>query len=66
MREGSPAALAGLKQGDILIKFGDLDVANLYDFTYALKARKVGDEVLVEVLRNGEKITAKVKLAERK
>jgi hypothetical protein len=66
VREGSPAALAGLKQGDILIKFGDLDVANLYDFTYALKARKVGDEVLVEVLRNGEKITAKVKLAERK
>jgi S1-C subfamily serine protease len=26
----------------------------------------VGDEVLVEVLRGGEKITAKVKLAEEK
>jgi hypothetical protein len=66
VRDGSPAALAGLKPGDILITFGDKDIANLYDFTYALKARKVGDEVLVEVLRGGEKVTAKVKLAERK
>jgi hypothetical protein len=66
VREGSPAALAGLKQGDIMITFGDKEIANLYDFTYALKAHKVGDEVLVEVLRNGEKVTAKVKLAERK
>jgi len=66
VRDGSPAALAGLKPGDILITFGDKDIANLYDFTYALKAHKVGDEVLVEVLRGGEKVTAKVKLAERK
>jgi aminopeptidase YwaD len=66
IHEGSPAALAGLKQGDILIRFGDREIANLYDFTYALRAHKVGDEVLVEVLRGNEKITAKVKLAQRK
>ena len=66
VKEGSPAALAGLKPGDILIKFGDKDIANLYDFTYALRSHKVGDEVLVEVLRKDETITAKVKLTERK
>jgi S1-C subfamily serine protease len=66
IRPGSPAALAGLKAGDILITFGDKDIANLYDFTYALRAHKPGDEVLVEVLRKEEKITAKVKLTERK
>jgi hypothetical protein len=66
VRDGSPAALAGLMAGDILITFGDKDIGNLYDFTYALRAHKVGDEVLVEVLRNNEKITAKVKLTERK
>ncbi len=66
VRPGSPAALAGLKAGDILITFGDKDIANLYDFTYALRAHKPGDEVVVEVLRKDEKITAKVKLTVRK
>jgi len=66
VKEGSPAALAGLKAGDILITFGDKDIANLYDFTYALRAHKPGDEVLVEVLRNDKKLAVKVKLTERK
>jgi hypothetical protein len=71
VRDGTPAALAGLKAGDILIKFGDKEIGNLYDFTYALRSHKPGDEVVVEVLRpNGagkdETITAKVRLTERK
>lgn len=66
VRAGSPAALAGLKAGDILVTFGDRDIANLYDFTYALRAHKPGDEVLVEVLRDGAKVTATVKLTQRK
>ncbi|MES1262083.1 MAG: M28 family peptidase, partial [Acidobacteriota bacterium] len=44
IKEGSPATLAGLRAGDILITFGDKDIANLYDFTYALRAHKAGDE----------------------
>ena len=63
---GSPAALAGLKPGDILVKFGTENIANLYDFTYALRAHKAGEEVEVEVLRGDKQITAKVLLAERK
>jgi aminopeptidase YwaD len=66
VKEGSPAALAGLKAGDILIQFGDKEIANLYDFTYALRAQKPGDEVLVQVLRDNKTITAKVMLTERK
>jgi hypothetical protein len=63
---GSPAALAGLKAGDILVKFGADPIQNLYDFTYALRAHKAGDEVEVEVLRNDKSVTAKVKLTERR
>jgi len=63
---GSPAAKAGLKAGDILVKFGSDAIQNLYDFTYALRAHKAGDEVEVEVLRGNASLVAKVQLTERK
>jgi aminopeptidase YwaD len=63
---GSPAAKAGLKAGDVLVKFGSDAIQNLYDFTYALRAHKAGDEVDVEVLRGDKSLTAKVQLTERK
>lgn len=62
---GSPAFVAGLKAEDVLIQFGKEAIQNLYDFTYALRATKVGDEVDVEVLRNGRSVKVKVKLTER-
>ena len=42
VRDGTPAAKAGLKAGDILIEFDGKEIANLYDFTYALRAHKPG------------------------
>ena len=65
VRDGTPAAKAGLKAGDILIEFDGKDIANLYDFTYALQAHKPGDEVLVKVLRGAQTIEAKVLLTKR-
>jgi hypothetical protein len=62
----SPAGKAGLKAGDILIRFGADPIQNLYDFTYALRAHKAGDEVEVEVLRGGASVRAKVLLTERR
>jgi hypothetical protein len=66
VRPGSPAAKAGLKAGDVLIQFGDKPIKNLYDFTDALRRSKVGDVVEVKVLRDGQPITASVKLEQRK
>ncbi len=63
---GSPAAQAGLKAADVLVEFDGKPIGNLYDFTYALRAKKPGDEVTVKVLREGRPVTAKVKLAKRK
>ena len=62
VRDGTPAAKAGLKAGDILIEFDGKEIANLYDFTYALRAHKPGDLVLVKVLRGDQTIEAKVLL----
>ena len=66
VRDGTPAALAGLRAGDILIKFDGKEIGNLYDFTYALRAHKAGDLVPVVVIRGTQTIEAKVLLTERK
>jgi membrane-associated protease RseP (regulator of RpoE activity) len=66
VRDGTPAAKAGLRAGDILIEFDGKEIANLYDFTYALRAHKAGDLVLVKVLRGSQTIEAKVLLTERR
>jgi aminopeptidase YwaD len=66
VRPGSPAAKAGLKAGDILVQFGDKPIHNLYDFTDALRRSKVGEVVQVKVLRDGQPISASVKLEQRK
>jgi hypothetical protein len=66
VKPGSPAAKAGLKGGDILIQFGEKPIKNLYDFTDALRRSKIGDVVEVKVLRDGQPVTASVKLEQRK
>lgn len=66
VRDGSPAALAGLKAGDILIAFDAKPIKNLYDFTYALRSKKPGEEVVVKVLRGKDEVEAKVVLGQRK
>ncbi len=66
IKPNSPAAKAGLKAGDILVQFNDKPIKNLYDFTDALRRSKVGEVVEVKVLRDGQQVTASVKLEQRK
>jgi S1-C subfamily serine protease len=65
VRDGSPAAKAGLRAGDILFEFDSKPIQNLYDFTYALRSRKPGDEVMVKVRRGNETISVTVLLTKR-
>ncbi|MBV8070051.1 MAG: PDZ domain-containing protein [Acidobacteriaceae bacterium] len=65
MREGSPAAQAGFKAGDVLVEFDGKPIDNLYDFTYALRQHKPGDKVRVKVLRDGAPVEADVALTKR-
>ncbi len=65
VRAGSPAGKAGFVAGDLMVEFGGQTIQNLYDFTYALRAHKPGDVVVVVVERNGETLSAEVLLEAR-
>jgi hypothetical protein len=66
VRENSPAAKAGLRAGDILFEFDGKKIENLYDFTYALRSKVVGEVVLVQVMRGGKPVKASVVLEKRR
>jgi len=66
VRAGGPADKAGLKGGDIIVEFGGTKVANIYDYTYALDAVKIGQPVTIIVLRNGERVSVSVTPEARK
>ena len=66
VREDSPAAKAGLKAGDRVMKLAGRDVHNVYDYTYALGEMKAGQEYEVELLRGGERLKLKIMPAARK
>lgn len=60
VRDGSPAAKAGLKAGDKIVKMAGKDVKNVYDYTHALSEMKGGEEYEVEIVRAGQRMTLKL------
>ncbi len=56
VRDGSPAARAGIRGGDVLIRFGLHEIDDVYGYMYALADHEPGDEVEVVVLRAGERV----------
>lgn len=62
---GSPAEKAGLKQGDIITKIDQTNVATEADLLLALRAKQPGDTMTVTINRNGQVQTLSVVVAER-
>ncbi len=54
VRGGSPAEKAGLKSGDVIVEFAGQKIKNIYDYTYALDAVKIGQSVKITVTRDGK------------
>jgi aminopeptidase YwaD len=50
---GSAAARAGLREGDVLVRFGGRPLASFEHLVAALRSRRQGDEVRVVYLRDG-------------
>ena len=58
--KGGPADTAGVKGGDVIVKLAGKVIENIYDYTYAIEALKIGQEVQIVVQRAGKDITLKV------
>lgn len=61
--EGSPAALAGLKSGDVVIGFAGKPIAQMRQLPRTVAGSPVGPELDIKFIRNGEERTLKVTLA---
>ncbi len=66
VREDSPAARAGLRAGDVIVKLAGRDVRNIEDYSYVLGEMKAGEEYEVEVLRGKERLRFKLTPAARR
>jgi S1-C subfamily serine protease len=62
---GSPAAKAGLRPGDVIKSVGGKPVEAIEDVYAALRARKPGDSLRLEVARGGKTRTVTVRLGQR-
>jgi len=61
----SPAAKAGLKEGDRVLKIGDQEVSNADGFIQAVASHKPGDKVSLHISRSGQEQDIEVTLGER-
>ena len=59
---GSGAEAAGLKKGDVIIKFGDKEIKDYAYLRYELYQYSAGDTVEVTYIRDGKEKTTKVTL----
>lgn len=66
VREGSVAEKAGLKAGDIIIKMGEKEIRNIYDYTEAIRNLKPGNTITVVVKRGTEILSLVATFPEKK
>lgn len=59
------AYLAGVEEGDLIVKIGDKQIETLLDLKMQMFSYDIGDEIIVEVIRNGKHETISMIAQER-
>jgi serine protease Do len=62
VQEGGPAAAAGIQQGDVLLSIDDEPLESAGDLQQEIAERSPGDDVTLELLRDGEAREVRVEL----
>jgi C-terminal processing protease CtpA/Prc len=58
--KGGPAERAGVQSGDTIVELAGKKIENIYDYTYALDAVKIGTPVGLVILRGDQRLTLTV------
>jgi hypothetical protein len=66
VRANGAAEKAGLKSGDVIVGLAGKKILSIYDYMGILGELKAGDEVAVEVLRDGKPMTFKATMEKRR
>jgi len=61
----TPAARAGLKDGDVIVRFGDRQIRSFVELNQAVAATAPGTTVPLEVVRDGKPVRLSLTVAER-
>lgn len=60
---GGPAAKAGLRNGDIIVRFGRKNINDATELPALVSTASIGDEINVEIIRNGKPRRTQVVIA---
>ncbi|MFD4431840.1 S1C family serine protease [Nocardia sp. NPDC058497] len=59
---GSPAAKAGIVEGDVIVRIGDREVTGPDELVVAVQSHKIGETVNVQLIRDGRQVDVPVTL----
>lgn len=60
VRPKTPAEQAGIRGGDVIVELAGRKIENIYDYTYAIEALKVGEPVTIALQREDKRLELKI------